>query len=124
MSKDLDCLKEVNSIDQKRVIATGHSRFGKASMWAAASDARFAGVISNESGKGCCAISRRKFGERVSDIVKHFPHWFTHEYQSFSDAEDTMPVDAHCLISLLAPRPMYVASAEDDLWSDPVGEFT
>lgn len=124
MSKVLDCLKEINSVDEKRVIATGHSRLGKASLWAAASDARFAGVIANESGEGGCAISRRKFGERVSDIVTHFPHWFTTGYQSFVNAEETMPVDAHCLISLLAPRPVYVASAEDDLWSDPVGEFT
>lgn len=124
MSKVLDCLKDVDTIDEKRVIATGHSRLGKASLWAAASDARFAGVIANESGEGGCAISRRKFGERVSDIVKHFPHWFTSEYQSFANAEETMPVDAHFLISLLAPRPVYVASAEDDLWSDPVGEFT
>lgn len=124
MSKVLDCLKEIDSIDEKKVIATGHSRLGKTCLWAAARDTRFAGVIANESGEGGAAISRRKFGERVSDIVTHFPHWFTADYLSFSNAEETMPVDAHCLISLLAPRPVYVASAEDDLWSDPVGEFT
>ncbi|MFU0888290.1 alpha/beta hydrolase family protein [Kluyvera sichuanensis] len=122
--KVLDCLKYIEPIDEHRIIATGHSRLGKACLWAAAQDTRFAAVIANESGEGGCAISRRKFGERISDIVTHFPHWFTTEYQSFSNAEEIMPVDSHCLISLVAPRSVYVASAGDDLWSDPVGEFT
>ncbi len=124
MIKILDCLKDIAAIDEQRVIAIGHSRLGKACLWAGAQDTRFAGIIANESGEGGCAISRRKFGERVSDIVKYFPHWFTAEYNLFSNTEENMPVDSHFLISLLAPRPVYIASAEDDLWSDPKGEFT
>lgn len=123
MIKVMDCLKDIDAIDEQKVIATGHSRLGKACLWAGAQDKRFAGVIANESGEGGSAISRRKFGERVSDIVRHFPHWFNDEYRSFVDNEENMPVDSHFLISLLAPRAVYVASAEDDLWSDPKGEF-
>lgn len=119
----MDCLKDIDAIDEQKVIATGHSRLSKACLWAGAQDKHFAGVIANKSGEGGSAISRRKFGERVSDIVRHFPHWFNDEYRSFVDNEENMSVDSHFLISLLAPCAVYVASAEDDLWSDPKGEF-
>lgn len=124
MIKVMDCLKYIETINEQKVIAIGHSRLGKASLWAGAQDKRFAAVIANESGEGGAAISRRKFGERVSDIVQHFPHWFNEEYRLFSNEEERMPVDSHFLISLLAPRAVYISSAEEDLWSDPKGEFS
>jgi len=123
MRKVLDCVASISRIDENKIIAVGHSRLGKAALWAAGQDPRFAAVIANESGEGGAAISRRKFGERVSDIVERFPHWFTRDYKMFADKEESMPVDSHELISLMAPRPVYIASAQDDLWSDPRGEF-
>ncbi len=120
LSRVVDYLATDPAVDARRLIAIGHSRYGKVALWAGASDQRFAAVIANDSGEGGASLYRRRFGETIR-VMNNY--WFAPVFKTYADREAELPVDAHELLALIAPRPVYIASASEDWWSDPKGEF-
>lgn len=122
----LDYLLSLEYVDKDRVGVVGHSRLGKTALWAAANDTRFTHAFSNESGCAGAALTRNKAGESFPDIYQRFPYWFCENMKRYSvDAEQiaNAPFDQHYLLAAIAPRKVYVASAVQDQWADPVSEY-
>lgn len=119
LQRMLDVLREQGL--GSRHIAFGHSRLGKAALWAAAQDARFAGVVANNSGCMGASLSLSEGAETPALLAEVRPYWFTAEFGKRIRAGQALPTQ-DLLLAAIAPRPVYVASAADDVGADPEGE--
>lgn len=124
LSRAMDYLQTDKDIDAKRIALFGFSRLGKAALWAGVNDERFAVIISNQSGAGGAKLFHRGMGENIRRLCAAFPHWFCSNFRKYIDRDTVLPFDQHMVISLIAPRPVYIGSAIDDKNSDPEGEFS
>jgi hypothetical protein len=123
VSRVIDHLSTDKAIDATKIALHGHSRIGKTALWASALDTRIAAVYASCPGEMGAALSRRDYGETVDDMAQRFPYWFDGNFQKWVGRWNEMPVDAHTLIALSAPRPVFVTGGSEDQWADPVGEF-
>lgn len=119
----MDYLETDSDVDHTRVAIMGHSKMGKAALWTAAQDERFALAISAQSGCAGAALWRRRSGETLEKMVTRFPYWLCRNAWKFVNQEDDLPVDQHMLLACIAPRPVYVHSGLQDTWADGRGEY-
>lgn len=119
----VDYLVTNKELDENRIAVVGHSRLGKTALLAAAFDARIALAIPHQAGCGGTAPSRGTVGESVKRINTSFPHWFNANFKEFNDRPDRLPFDQHCLVAIVAPRPVLFSNAVEDSWANPNGQF-
>ena len=125
MSRVLDWVETEPLLDAKRAAAVGLSRNGKTALLAGAFDTRFAMTVSCCSGCSGAKLNHMPLpgSERLKDIMVA-AKWFCPNYAKHVGHEMEMPFDQHWLLALVAPRMLYVSSAEDDVWAGPKGERT
>jgi pimeloyl-ACP methyl ester carboxylesterase len=122
-SRMIDALEQDEALDPEKMIAYGHSRYGKSALVAAAYDERIDGAIAHQSGAGGASLNRRKKGESVSSMMRNYPHWFARSYAAYAEDDQKPSVDQHLLLAMAAPRPILLGNARRDVWSDPNGAF-
>lgn len=123
-SRVMDYLEKLTFIDIHRIAVVGHSRLGKTALWCGAVDRRFSMVITNDSGGGGSALFRGKKGEMIINLKNGASkYWYCGNFLDYAKNERELPFDQHYVMALVAPRNLYVCSAKEDVWADPVSEF-
>jgi len=127
-SRALDYFETDKNVDAKQVGLEGHSRYGKAALLAMAYDPRFAIVYVSSSGEGGAKLWRHEFGEQIGNIAGTGEyHWMAGNFLKYDGplTVNDLPVDAHELIALCAPRPVFIGAGatQGDGWADAKGMF-
>jgi peptidoglycan/xylan/chitin deacetylase (PgdA/CDA1 family) len=128
-SRALDYLATQSRVDAKHVAIEGLSRYGKAALVTMAYDPRFAVGFIGSSGAGGAKLWRRNFGEQVENVASASEyHWMAGNFLKYAGAltVNDLPVDAHELIALAAPRPLYISAGSPSIeggWIDAKGSF-
>jgi endo-1,4-beta-xylanase len=123
VSRTIDALEKVDKVDAKKVVVTGHSRYGKAALVAGAFDERIALTVPSHSGCAGSAPYRFIYGksEQLHNIANYAPHWFRPNFKQFIGKVDRLPVDQHLLHALVAPRALLQTEGTKDSWTNPEG---
>jgi pimeloyl-ACP methyl ester carboxylesterase len=119
----MDYLETDRDVHPHQVATLGCSIGGKVALWAAAGDPRFGMTLLATAGHGGDAIWRREYGETLQNMCDYLPTWICRNAGKFAGNVHDMPVDQHCLLATMAPRPLYVSCAQHDLWADPKGQW-
>jgi len=124
-SRVMDWIETEPLLDAKHVAVAGHSRGGKTALVAGVYDKRFAMVCSNDSGCSGAKLNHIALpkSEHVAHVVRTFQFWFCLNYTMHVNAEKDWRVDQHEFIALIAPRLVCIASASEDAWAGPEGEW-
>ena len=129
-SRLLDYLETNPDVDAKRAVIEGVSRFGKAALVTMAYEPRYAIGFIGSSGAGGAALARRNWGEKLENVAGSGEyHWMAGNYIRYAAdplGPNDLPVDAHELIALAAPRPLFIGAGtleQGDGWVDPKGMF-
>jgi len=113
MSKVLDYFETDKTVDAKKVAVQGHSRDGKAALVALAYDERILTGFISSSGQSGAKLHRRKYGEAIENIAAtNEYHWMAGNYLKYAGRWDTLPVDSHELIAMVAPRPVFLSAGK------------
>ncbi|PAP75050.1 HMG-box domain-containing protein [Rubrivirga marina] len=124
LSRALDYLDQAPETDAARAAITGHSRNGKAALLTAALDTRWAAAWPSCAGAMGTSLEKRDWGETIDNVASAGGyHWMAGTFLTYAGRWDAMPGDAHFLMALVAPRPLFVTGGTTDQWSDPHGEF-
>lgn len=119
----VDFLETLEYADASQIAVVGHSRGGKTSLLAGATDDRIALTASNDSGCGGAGCFRWQGEdcEKIADIVRAFPCWFADRFIEYAGHDGELPFDQHALKALVAPRAQLSTEALGDLWANPSG---
>lgn len=124
LSKAADYVLKENLADPERMAVIGHSRLGKAALAAGAFDSRFSLTAAVQSGAAGIALFRGKTGEQLRDLERGSSRdWLCGQAYIYTERISELPFDQHFLPALIAPRRLYIASAQKDAWADPLSEY-